>query len=76
MHRTQIRDLFREVTNYIDSEITICGWARTIRDSKSLGFIELNDGTCFQNLQVVMETAKVENYKEIVKQNVGCALQV
>ena len=76
MHRTQIRDLFREVTNYIDSEITICGWARTIRDSKSLGFIELNDGTCFQNLQVVMETAKVENYKEIVKQNVGCALKV
>ena len=76
MQRTQIRDLFREVTNYIHSEITVCGWARTIRNSKTLGFIELNDGTCFQNLQVVMEDGKVENFKEIVKQNVGCALMV
>ena len=76
MQRTQIRDLFREVTNYIGSEITVCGWARTIRDSKSLGFIELNDGTSFQNLQIVLESAKVENYKNIVKQNVGCALMV
>ena len=76
MQRTQIRDLFREVTNYIHSEITVCGWARTIRNSKTLGFIELNDGTCFQNLQVVMDDGKVENFKEIVKQNVGCALMV
>jgi len=76
MQRTLIRDLFREVTNYINSEITICGWARTIRDSKSLGFVELNDGTYFQNLQVVLEAGKVANYKDIIKQNVGCALIV
>ena len=76
MQRTQIRDLFREVTNYIDSQVTVCGWARTIRDSKSLGFIELNDGTYFANLQVVLEESRLDNFKEIVKQNVGCALVV
>ncbi len=76
MRRTQIKDLFFEVTNYIDSEITVCGWARTIRDSKALGFIELNDGTCFKNLQIVLEDAKLENFKEIVRQNVGCGLIV
>lgn len=74
MQRTEIKKLFGEVTNYIDSEITVGGWVKTIRDSKNLGFIELNDGTAFNNLQVVLEADKLSNYKEIIKQNVGAAL--
>ena len=41
--------------------ITVCGWARTIRDSKALGFIDLNDGSCFKGVQVVFEADKINN---------------
>ena len=67
---------------YADSEalsgqtVTVGGWARTIRDMKTFGFIELNDGSCFRNLQVVMDAGTLENYKEIAGQNVGAALIV
>ena len=54
----------------------MAGWAKTIRDSKAFGFIELNDGSCFKNTQVVFERANLENYDEIAKENVGCALIV
>ncbi len=76
MQRTEIKALFSSVTDHIDSEVTVCGWVKTIRQSKTLGFIELNDGSCFQNLQVVFEPGTVENYNEIAKQNVGAALVV
>ncbi len=76
MQRTEIKALFSAVTDYIDSEVTVCGWVKTIRQSKTLGFIELNDGTSFQNLQVVFEPGTVENYDEIARQNVGAALVV
>lgn len=76
MQRTEIRSLFASTTDHIDSEITVCGWVKTLRVSKSLGFIELNDGTAFSNLQVVFEEGKLENFKEIAKQNVGAALVV
>ena len=56
--------------------MTVCGWVKTIRVSKSLGFIELNDGTCFKNLQVVFEENKLNNFKEISKLNVGAAIVV
>ena len=56
--------------------VTVCGWARTIRDMKTFGFIELNDGSCFKNLQVVMDANVLDNYKEIAGQNVGAALIV
>ena len=59
-----------------DREVTVCGWARTIRDMKTFGFIELNDGSCFKNLQVVMSADELNNYKEIAGQNVGAALIV
>ena len=52
------------------------GWARTIRDMKTFGFIELTDGSCFKNLQVVMSADELNNYKEIAGQNVGAALIV
>ncbi len=67
---------------YADSEqlggrtVTVGGWVRTIRDMKTFGFIELNDGSCFKNLQVVMEAGTLANYKDIAAQNVGAALIV
>ena len=55
---------------------TVCGWVKTIRDSKSIGFIELNDGSSFRNLQVVLSQDKLSNFAEIVKLNVGSAIVV
>ena len=74
MQKTELKNLFANVNDYIDSQITVCGWVKTIRDSKSIGFIELNDGTAFNNLQIVFEDSKIPNFSEISKQNVGAAL--
>ncbi len=76
MLRTEVRELFKAPDSFADGEITVGGWVRTIRTSKSLGFIELNDGSSFRNLQVVFEDSKLENFKEIGKCNVGSALVV
>ena len=54
----------------------MAGWAKSIRDSKAFGFIELNDGSCFKNTQIVFERATLENYDDIAHQNVGCALVI
>ncbi|MGD9559486.1 MAG: asparagine--tRNA ligase [Oscillospiraceae bacterium] len=56
--------------------VTVSGWARTIRDSKSIGFIELNDGSNFKSLQVVFEQARLPNYAEVAKAGVGTAFTV
>ena len=76
MKRTEIARIFADMEHYGGQSVTVCGWVRTIRDMKNFGFIELNDGSCFKSLQVVFETATLENYKEIAKQNVGAALVV
>ena len=56
--------------------VTVCGWAKTVRDSKNIGFIELSDGSCFKNLQVVFEAAKLANYKDVAKAGVGTSMRV
>ncbi len=76
MERTVIAALFADQEALSGQTITVCGWARTIRDMKTFGFIELNDGSCFKNLQVVMDANTLDNYKEIAGQNVGAALIV
>ncbi len=76
MQRIEIKKLYNDAQQYAEKQITVCGWAKTIRDSKSIGFIELNDGSSFKNLQVVFEENNVNNYKEIAKLNVGSALVV
>ena len=60
MQRVELRKLAAASAEYADKQLTVAGWVRTIRTSKNLGFIELNDGTSFQNLQVVFENSKVE----------------
>ncbi|MDE7275588.1 MAG: hypothetical protein K2N98_01840, partial [Lachnospiraceae bacterium] len=53
MDLTDIKDLYRNREAYIDKEVTIGGWVRSIRDSKTFGFIVVNDGTFFETLQIV-----------------------
>ena len=74
MSYTKIATIFADSEQLSGKEVTVGGWARTIRDMKNFGFIELNDGSCFKNLQIVMESGSLENYKEIASQNVGAAL--
>ena len=76
MQRVTLRELSATSEQYADSLITVAGWVRTLRTSKHLGFIELNDGTAFKNLQVVFEDNKVNNFDEIGKLNVGAAVIV
>ena len=76
MQRTQIKSIYLAEKDYDGKAITVCGWARSIRASNAFGFIELNDGSCAGNLQVVFEADKLANYAEIAKQNVGAALVV
>ncbi len=76
MKRTQIAEIYRDAARFDGKQLTLGGWARTIRASNLFGFIELNDGSCFKNLQIVFEDAILDNYKEIAKQNVGAALVV
>ena len=75
MELITIRELFKDTAQYLDKEIQVGGWIRSIRDSKTFGFIVLNDGTYFQPLQVVYHD-KMENFAEISKCNVGAALIV
>ena len=75
MKRIEIKTLQKTFADFADKEITVCGWARTIRDSKNIAFIELNDGA-FKSVQIVVERDKVSNYDEIVKQNVGSSFEI
>ena len=76
MSYTKIAAIYADSEALSGQTVTVGGWVRTIRDMKTFGFIELNDGSCFKNLQVVMEAGTLENYKDIAAQNVGAALIV
>ncbi len=76
MKRTRIKQIYQNPSEFNAKTITVCGWAKTIRDSKSFGFIELNDGSYFKNCQIVFAREKVNNYDEIAKQNVGACLKI
>ena len=74
MQRTKIAQLFADVDAFGGTEITVAGWVRSVRDMKNFGFVTLNDGSCFRDLQVVMSRETLENYDEIAAQNVSAAL--
>ncbi|MBQ3567800.1 MAG: asparagine--tRNA ligase, partial [Anaerotignum sp.] len=76
MDLTTVKSIYRNTAEFANKEVTIGGWIRTMRVSKNFGFIELNDGSFFKNIQIVFEADKVSNYEEISKQNVGAALIV
>lgn len=75
MDLVSVRELYREKEKYVGKEITVGGWVRSNRDSKSFGFITLNDGTFFEALQVVYAD-KLANFADLTKINVGSAVVV
>ena len=75
MELVTVREIFRNKEEYLNKEITIGGWVRSIRDGKTFGFIVINDGTFFEPLQVVYNDT-MSNFAEISKVNVGAALIV
>lgn len=73
MELTNIKQLFREQASFTDKEVTIGGWLRSNRDSKTFGFLTVNDGSFFESLQVVYSD-NLENFQAITKLNVGAAV--
>ncbi|MBN9647447.1 asparagine--tRNA ligase [Terrisporobacter glycolicus] len=71
----EIKDLYRDKEQYIEKDVKIAGWIRTSRISKNFGFIELNDGSFFKNMQVVLDD-KLENFKEIGKLPISSSVLV
>jgi len=70
-----IRKLYQANLTAGIKECTVSGWVRTVRDSKAFGFIEVNDGTYFKNLQIVLEDGLTENFSEIIKTTLGSAIR-
>jgi asparaginyl-tRNA synthetase len=75
MELTSVRSLFREKEKYLNQTVTVGGWLRSVRDSKTFGFLVLNDGTFFEPLQIVYAD-KLDNFAVISKLNVGAAVIV
>ena len=75
MNLVTVKELYRNTDKYIDQTIEVGGWVRNIRDSKTFGFIVLNDGTFFETLQIVYHDG-LNNFAEINKLNVGSAIIV
>ena len=76
MSYTLIKDLYAHAESFAGQSITVSGWVRSIRDSKSLGFLVLHDGTCFATLQIVYEEGTISNFQEISRLPVGSAVIV
>jgi len=76
MARTRISALFADTASFLEADITVCGWLRTVRGGKNLGFAELNDGSVFSSLQVVASLEQLENYVDAMKLPVGTAVFV
>ncbi len=76
MEKVVVRQLVRDTKRYIDREIEISGWIRTNRDQKSFGFMNLNDGTHFNTIQVVYEKEALTNFEEVAKFRVGAAVTI
>ena len=75
MEKLVIKELYKNTENYINKEVTLEGWVRTVRDSKTFGFIEINDGTFFKNVQIVF-TDKLSNFNEICKLTISSSIKV
>ncbi len=72
----KIKEVYLKSSELDGKTVSICGWVRTLRDSKTFGFIELNDGSYFKNVQIVIEDEKLDNFAKLCKLNVGASLRV
>ena len=74
--KTSIREIYKNPSDFADKTVTVAGWIRNLRDSKTFGFIALNDGSYLKNLQIVFDSEKISGFREIASQNIGAALSV
>ncbi len=72
---TKIREIYKDEKKFINSTIKVGGWIRTLRDNKNFAFVELNDGTFFKSVQIVVNN-DLSNFNEIVKLGVGSSITV
>lgn len=72
----KVKEVYRNPEQYNNSPIELKGWVRTVRSSKNFGFIELNDGSFFKNIQIVFEDGRLSNFGEIEKLTVGSSIVV
>ncbi len=75
MDSTLVRDLYKSTDKYLGKDVQVSGWVRTVRTSKNFGFIEMNDGTFFKNLQIVFED-KLSNFDAICKLTIASSIIV
>lgn len=75
MVKTTVKELYKQQEGFLNAKIQLSGWIRTLRDSKSIGFLELNDGTFFKSVQVVLDDT-LENFKEVVKLPISSSVMV
>ena len=75
MKKLTIKDLYRNTDEYVDKQVILEGWVRTVRNSKAFGFIELNDGSFFKNVQIVFEDT-LSNFNEICKLSISSSIKV
>ena len=73
--RVYIKDIFKSPAGYLGKSLCVCGWAKTVRDNKSFGFMDLNDGSFFKNLQVVFDN-NLDNFESVCKLNVGSSVTI
>ena len=75
MEKITIKDLYKDYKKYAEQTITLEGWVKTVRDSKTFGFIELNDGSYFKNIQIVISD-NLDNFKDLVKLTISSSIKV
>lgn len=75
MENVLVKDLYRNTEKYSEKEIKVSGWVRTVRDSKTFGFIELNDGSFFKNVQIVFDN-NLNNFDDICKLSISSSIIV
>ncbi len=75
MKDTLVKQLYKDTQKYIEKQVQVSGWVRTVRDSKTFGFIELNDGTFFKNVQIVFDNT-LDNFNEICKLSISSSIVV
>ena len=75
MRKLVIKDLFKDMSNFEHAEVTLEGWVKTLRDSKTFGFIELNDGSFFKNIQIVFDNT-LSNFEDICKLTISSSIKV
>ena len=75
MKYTIVKDLYKNLDEYSGKKVTLTGWVRTLRDSKNFGFIELNDGSFFNNVQIVFDNS-LDNFEEVRKLSISSSVEV